>query len=273
MPSYYAHFQFGKNIVRKMPSDLKAIINTNIDSIDAFIVGLQGPDPLYFHKPLFFTLLNYEAGEIHHSRGLDFFTPACNYLREHDSPEAKSYVLGSVAHYVLDASCHPIIVEHQKKEGISHRKVEREFDDFVMRTNGINPIHVDLNLLLPLNKNLGMICSPFYSTADPKLFNLSIADMRTTIGRLSSKSAFLRYAEYTVLSIIPPIKTVRDMIPMKKSAGQLTDEYYERNRLIYEEFINATSEAIDLMRETLSCIESGGSLSQRFTPNYLGKMP
>ncbi len=272
MPSYYAHFQFGKDIVRTMPHEIKSIINEDLDSIDSFIVGLQGPDTLYFHNPLLYTALNREAGQIHHSSGLDFFIPACNYLKKNGTSQGFSYILGCIAHYVLDSSCHPIIIEHQNKEGISHRKVEQEFDDFVLRMNKTKHTNVDFNLILPLNDSLGEICSPFYKTADSKLFNASIKDMRNTLSRLNSKSVIFRYAEYFLLSLIPPIKTVRDMIPIEKSDDKLPKEYFHRNEIIYSEFRNAVPKAIDLMKEALEYIEEGGNLSSRFIPDYLGKI-
>lgn len=271
MPSYYAHFQFGKNVIRKMPGELKSIINEDIDSIDSFIVGLQGPDPLYFHNPFLFTSLNREAGQIHHASGLDFFTPACIYLKGNKTDQGISYIFGCIAHYVLDSTCHPIIIEHQKKEGISHRMVEREFDDYVMKMNKTNHNDVDFGLVLPDNANLGEICSPFYKTADPRLFNASIKDMRNTLSRLNSKSVVFRYAEYFALSLIPPIKTVRDMIPFVK-CDDLTEEYYQRNELIYAGFENALPIAINLMKVTLDYIENGGKLSERFIPDYLGNI-
>lgn len=272
MPSYYAHFQFGKDIIRKMPAELKSIINEDINSIDSFIVGLQGPDPLYFHNPLLFTSLNREAGQIHHSSGLDFFAPACNHLKAKRTSQGISYILGCIAHYVLDSSCHPIIIEHQKKDGISHRKVEREFDDYVMRINKFNYKNIEFDLILPANDNLGEICSPFYKTADSRGFNSSIRDMRKTLSRLNAKSDVFRSAEYLVLSLIPPIKTVRDMIPIEHNDKDLSKECLLRNELIYAEFDDAVPLAINLMIDTLDCIKDGGKLSERFIPDYLGKI-
>ena len=270
MPSFYAHFQFGKEIIRKSPKGIKDIINTNINSIDAFIVGLQGPDPLYFHNPIFYTSLNREAGRIHHSSGLDFFIPSSKYIRENKHPETISYILGCITHYALDSSCHPVIIKHQKEEKISHRKVEREFDDYIMRMNFMKPGEIDLKFPLPLNKNLVIICSPFYKKANPSLMNTSIRDMRNTLGRLNSSSKVVRYFEYTFLSLIPPIKTVRDMIPLEENVYDFPDEYFKRNEEIYSAFKKSIPRSISLMEEMINCIEKGDPLSDEFSPDYLG---
>jgi len=272
MPSHYAHYQFGKDIVKKLPGELKLIINKNIDSTDAFIVGLQGPDPLYFHNTLLYTRLNREAAEIHHSSGMDFFRPACIYTKENGSSEVKSYLLGSIAHYVLDSACHPLIINYQKKSNLSHSKVERELDNYIIERNGMNPLSTDLKFLLPVNNNLGKICSPFYKTTTVKSMNDSINTMRKTLGKLKAKSDFFRYAEYYALSLIPPIKDTRDMVVMIPKNHVYTDEYYERNSRICIAMDAAVSEAIFLMQETLHSIEAGSALSKRFLPDFLGKI-
>ena len=40
MPSHYAHYYFGKEVIRVMPGDAKDIINSNATSIDAYMIGL-----------------------------------------------------------------------------------------------------------------------------------------------------------------------------------------------------------------------------------------
>lgn len=272
MPSHYAHYQFGKDIIKELPENLKLIVNKNIDSTDAFIVGLQGPDPLYFHNTLLYTKINREAREIHHSSGIDFFRPACTYVNENESNETKSYLLGCIAHYVLDSKCHPLIIYYQKKENLSHSKVERELDNYIIERNGMNPLDINLNFLLPRNNHLGRICSPFYKTTTVKSMNDSINTMRRTLGKLKAKPKFFRYTEYYALSLIPPIKNTRDMIVMEQKNHLYTDEYYERNSRICMAMDTVVSESISLMQETLHSIEAGSALSKRFLPDFLGKI-
>ena len=50
MPSHYAHYYFGKEVIRVMPGDAKDIINSNATSIDAYMIGLHGPDFLAFYR-------------------------------------------------------------------------------------------------------------------------------------------------------------------------------------------------------------------------------
>ena len=51
MPSHYAHYYFGKEVIRVMPGDAKDIINSNATSIDADMRDLHDPDFLAVDRP------------------------------------------------------------------------------------------------------------------------------------------------------------------------------------------------------------------------------
>ena len=49
MPSTYAHYRFGRDVYRRLPDDIKGIIS---DERRLFLIGLHGPDILFYYKPL-----------------------------------------------------------------------------------------------------------------------------------------------------------------------------------------------------------------------------
>ncbi|MDF2951137.1 MAG: hypothetical protein K0S18_720, partial [Anaerocolumna sp.] len=49
MPSAYTHFKFGMEVIKLLPMELQNIILKNKDLYE---IGLQGPDILFFYKPL-----------------------------------------------------------------------------------------------------------------------------------------------------------------------------------------------------------------------------
>lgn len=48
MPAIYAHDTFGKLVSKQLPKEIQDIIKTYPS---AFRIGLQGPDPLFYHRP------------------------------------------------------------------------------------------------------------------------------------------------------------------------------------------------------------------------------
>ena len=49
MPTTYAHYTFGQEVLKNLDGEIKKIIDKNID---LYNIGLHGPDILFYHKPL-----------------------------------------------------------------------------------------------------------------------------------------------------------------------------------------------------------------------------
>ena len=48
MPTTYAHFRFGNDLLKVLPDETKKTINKNIE---LYNIGLHGPDILFYNKP------------------------------------------------------------------------------------------------------------------------------------------------------------------------------------------------------------------------------
>ena len=48
MPATYAHYIFGKKVYRALPGELREMIKENKA---AYLLGLHGPDLLFYYKP------------------------------------------------------------------------------------------------------------------------------------------------------------------------------------------------------------------------------
>ena len=49
MPSTYAHYRFGQEVLKELPNDIKKII---IENKELYDIGLHGPDLLFYYLPL-----------------------------------------------------------------------------------------------------------------------------------------------------------------------------------------------------------------------------
>ena len=47
MPTTYAHFRFGNDVLKVLPDEMKKTINKNIE---LYNIGLHGPDILIYNK-------------------------------------------------------------------------------------------------------------------------------------------------------------------------------------------------------------------------------
>ena len=49
MPSTYAHYRMGKELIKALPESRQTIIRNNME---LYLIGLHGPDILFYYKPL-----------------------------------------------------------------------------------------------------------------------------------------------------------------------------------------------------------------------------
>lgn len=269
MPAHHAHYYFGVRVIRKLPEEIKAILNTNGDCIDAFLIALQGPDILAFHRPFAVSPLNLEGASIHHRSGAEFFRRAVDYIRENPSPEAYSYLIGFLCHYMLDSACHPLVARAVKQTGMSHTLVEKEFDRFLLARRGRCAIGQDTSLMFPNGQNLGAIISPFYYSAGPHRIRQAIADMKRAITFLNHPSDRVRKAEARIVDAFHLSRTKHDMIATRTADARAA----KSNRALFAKLNETVPETVAEIVALLPCIEGNAPLSERLRPDFLGKMP
>ncbi|MEG0323271.1 MAG: peptidase [Raoultibacter sp.] len=147
MPAIITHDFFGQDVYH----DLHTTIGETRDEYEAFLLGNQGPDPL------FYTVINPRLHEFNHlgstmhdekpSELIAAFKQGLSVLSEDEYPVGRAYVLGFLCHYTLDVTMHPFVFATQFAlsdagvEGLSradghelHGTIESEFDEMVLFT-------------------------------------------------------------------------------------------------------------------------------------------
>ena len=144
MPALHAHFRFGEEVAKNLPEPYVKAIERFPES---FALGTQGPDILFYHKPLKSNEIRKRGSFLHTWSGEKFFLAQGekllagapdgdveSLLRENGAFAA--YICGFLCHFTLDTLCHPYI-DGSSNENVSHGKIESEFDKAVLRADGL----------------------------------------------------------------------------------------------------------------------------------------
>lgn len=147
MPAVLTHDFFGKDAYGPAMESVDLITP---DQRDAFILGNQGPDPLFYLQILPRGWDSYKAlgNAMHHdapSTLLLCLRQAVDAMPEEDRSVAQAYAAGFVCHYLLDSAVHPLVYFWQfgvtdagvpeldsSDGGIVHAEIERDLDEMVL---------------------------------------------------------------------------------------------------------------------------------------------
>lgn len=116
MPAIITHHIFGEDASRLLPEG----ILTSEEDLLAFLLGNQGPDPLWARvrtSPWRAQACHRMAVRMHESHVIDTFMAlrdATARTRETDMHVARAFVLGLAAHYLLDSMTHPLVYAQQR---------------------------------------------------------------------------------------------------------------------------------------------------------------
>ena len=145
MPALLAHDFFAQDA---FGSAIQTVSLYTPDERDAFLLGSQGPDPLFYL--LLPPLEEFrKLGNLMHSEGpsslLVAMRMAVDGLDEEDQPIGRAYLAGFVCHYLLDRAIHPLVGFWERgicQAGVLdldatdssavHAEVERDFDEMVL---------------------------------------------------------------------------------------------------------------------------------------------
>ena len=114
MPAILTHDFFGQDVYAAHSH----VIGKSIDEKDAFLLGNQGPDPLFYlvlspSMKQFFGL----GSAMHHdapSKLIAALKESLQVLEEHELPVGRAYALGFLCHYALDSTMHPLVYCHER---------------------------------------------------------------------------------------------------------------------------------------------------------------
>lgn len=150
MPCLYAHYTFGQKVKNLLPEEVQECISNYEEQ---FNLGLQGPDFLFYFRPLGKNPVNRLGHKIHKKTGAFYIKKILPTVRRKGqfSPET-AYLLGFLCHFLLDSRCHPYVNQKAEELDIKHVDLEGEFDKFLLiKKRGVRPERYPLWRHIPVD--------------------------------------------------------------------------------------------------------------------------
>ena len=175
MPSAYAHYRFGVQLLKRMPPDICRTAQRFRQLYDA---GLHGPDIFFYYNPLMKNNIGKLGSKLHHQSGQEFFTRVCKRFRLEPSEAGYAYLYGLLTHYCLDSVCHPFVNATASEGKIGHVELETEFDRYLLTLDGkIPPSTYDISRHMKLTRGECVAVSRFYPSVSPSVIQRSVGHM------------------------------------------------------------------------------------------------
>lgn len=194
MPALYAHKYFGETVLNALPNPLKDEFSLHSE---AFVLGTQGPDILFNHKPFSKNEIKRKGTDMHLRSAKAFFQASAQKVKTAGTQSAvASYVAGFICHFMLDNACHPHIYQLEDK-GFNHGRIESEFDKYLKRRNG-EKVHRNAGKAMCKKNGTAKACAQILEVEE-KAIKRSIRTMRTVNALFSFPSKlFHRFAHFVL---------------------------------------------------------------------------
>lgn len=176
MPAIYAHDSFGGIVLKQLNDEKRMVIRKYLKQ---YRIGLQGPDFLFFYKPLSKNEVNQTGYRIHEESAKGFMEHAAEVVRRlgKDTPEY-AYILGVICHFALDSECHGYVDEMIQKTSVGHIELESEFEKYLLKRAKHEPLSYPIGKLVPTDAFTANAMQSFYEDLRAETIQKALQDMR-----------------------------------------------------------------------------------------------
>ena len=235
MPAIITHDYFAQESYRKFFS----FIGDSHEEFEAFLLGNQGPDPLFYSVVVPVLHRFCSLGKKMHDQKPEelLFALKRSYLilDDHSSRIGRAYALGFLCHYLLDSNMHPFVYAQEYElcetdlEGLDqsdakliHALIESEFDEMVLFTQHNKTVaHFDPSkeilkasdeVLDVISKMYTYVTMVVYGICIPRaMFSLSTKTMRLGMSVFHSKTGIKRSLIGRVEEIFKPYSAYKSI--------------------------------------------------------------
>lgn len=193
MPSTYAHYRFGRDVLKELPkrSHLSDKRNHQL-----FMIGLHGPDILFYYHPFHKNPVSTQGTDLHNRVASSFFARALSAVNSFENPAEReaaiAYTCGVICHYALDKSCHPYVYDLTDSKQFLHSEIESEFDRMLLTEDGFEPVGKILTKHVIPSAFAARIIAKFYSATDSKIVLHALKSFVFYNNMLSAPDGFKR---------------------------------------------------------------------------------
>lgn len=261
MPTTYAHYTFGQEVLKLLDGNLKMSIENNID---LYNIGLHGPDILFYYGPLKSNEISKLGHRLHSLTGDSFFENARKIINNcQDYEAACAYISGFICHFILDTQCHPYIRQKESNE-LTHGTIETEFDRMFMIENGLNPVSFKPTSHIVPNPENAQVISLFFNRISREDMLKTLKSMKFYLNLLVAPGYLKRFIILTGLKLSGNYDNMRGLIMNYKPI----EECKEINEKLHEQYHEGISVAANIIKEYFNNIKSNEKLNERFKRDF-----
>ncbi len=261
MPAAYAHYVFGKKVYQKLPEKERERICGNLD---AFLLGLHGPDLLFYYYPLGKNRVNQLGKRLHREIAADFFEKGRANYRSDDDPALRAYLYGFLCHFILDSECHPYISFYMEEKQLGHMEIEKELDRYLMKGDGLDPLRdAPIHHLISRRHTREQIARMFDGVS-PRQAGVCIYSFRQVQRFFVCENPGKGMALRTILSAAGQSRGLAGLIMDSRENRNCM----ESNRFLTERLERAVPCAVREIEKYIDALDSGDALSERLNRTY-----
>lgn len=262
MPAIYAHDKFGNMVYQKLDGEIGSIVKKYPR---AFRIGLQGPDILFFYNALKENAVCALGSQLHREMASDFIVHAMPVLREKGTDTREyAYLLGFICHFILDSECHPYVGEQVKATGVDHNTIESEFEKYVMRKDGIEPLSYRIGDTVPTDMETAQAIAPFYRGLTAKIVREALRDMKFVKNFLVCKSAWKRNFLLNMMKILKVYDSFGGLVLRKKHNTKCA----HCNSELYARLVHEVPIAVTMLHELHKTVTESAPVHARFDRDF-----
>lgn len=262
MPSTYAHYRFGREVLAVLPENIASAVRANRGLYD---IGLHGPDLLFYYKPLGTNAVNQIGFAMHARPAVNFFASAAEIVKS-GTDAAAAYAYGFVCHFALDSACHSYIENKIRLSGVTHTEIESEFDRSLLLEEGREPLSAVLTAHIRPDAEKARVIAPFFGIL-PEQALKALRSMVFYNGLLRAPHQPKRGIVNLVLRISGNYKEMHGMMIAKRPIAACEDSSMRLKKLSAA----AVPQAAALIQNFAEAVRGEAALSSAFQETFSHK--
>ncbi|MBR5713131.1 MAG: zinc dependent phospholipase C family protein [Lachnospiraceae bacterium] len=247
MPSCYAHRKFGIEVFKSLTSDTKELIRQNLP---LYLIGLHGPDLLFYHRFGAGTTVAAFGRKLHHTEFAEFYANASMVIRNSEDDRQLVYYYGVLCHLFLDAYCHPIVNGRKDEIGVSHGKLEMEYERFLMERDGKDPLKFKAAGHIAVYREYAEVIAPFYLGITADEIMECLIGMKASLHLTRTSNPFLRKFVCSVCDIADKENMVASLL-LTKERSDACRPVLKELQAAFDDAVEPTARAIEEYQEYL----------------------
>ena len=258
MPTTYAHYKFGKEVISALPRPLQNSIEKNRELFD---MGLHGPDLLFYYRPAIKNAVNKQGYELHDKMADIFLENAVKVIENSENPgAARAYIYGVICHFSLDSECHPYIEKMIQTSGISHSEIEMEFDRYLLIEDKFDPLTYRQTEHIHATEKNAKVVAPFFDHVTAQQARKALKGMQLCHKALYAPGKTKRNLLFGAMKTAGQYDKFHGLV-MSEEPNPKCREYCLLLNKLYE---GAIPVAVDLIMKYQNYLLGTGDLPKRF---------